>query len=96
MVKSGTSCRYADGLTLRFMSDRVAVKVPGLMDDSKQRLPMDDGTTFWGEEGLDERQPGFFLIQPLVAPDRAHPRLRKVPVIRSTSQGRNFVVFHAC
>jgi hypothetical protein len=84
------ACRYADGLTLRFMSDRVAVKVPGLMDDPKKRPPMDHGTTFWGEDGWISVSRGALYASPKSL-QTTHIRDDENPVIRSTSQGRNFV-----
>jgi hypothetical protein len=84
------ACRYADGLTLRFMSDRVAVKVPGLMDDPKKRPPMDHGTTFWGEDGWISVSRGALYASPKSL-QTTHIRDEEKPVIRGTSQGRNFV-----
>jgi len=81
-------CRYANGVTMRFMCDRVAKGVPGLMDDPKKRPFMDHGTTFWAR-ALDQRQPGALYAA------RKSSRRRgsggRDAVIRSESQGRNFV-----
>jgi hypothetical protein len=83
-------CRYADGRTLRFMCDRVARTVPGLMDDPKKRPFMDHGTTFWGEEGWISVSRGALYASPK-ALQTARIREDEKPVLRSTSQGRNFV-----
>ena len=72
------------------MSDRVAAKVPGLMDDPKKRPPMDHGTTFWGEDGWISVSRGALYASPKSL-QTAHIRDDERPVIRSTSQGRNFV-----
>lgn len=84
------SCRYASGVTLRFMSDQVAKAVPGLMDDPRKRPYLDHGTTFWGEGGWISVSRGFLYASP--------KELQKQPirddekhVVRSSSQGRNFV-----
>lgn len=84
------SCRYASGVTLRFMSDQVAKGVPGLMDDPRKRPYLDHGTTFWGEGGWISVSRGFLYASP--------KELQKQPVrddekhvVRSSSQGRNFV-----
>lgn len=84
------ACRYADGLTLRFMCDRVARGVPGLMDDPKKRPFMDHGTTFWGEDGWISVSRGALYANPKSL-QTAQIRADEKPVIRSASQGRNFV-----
>lgn len=84
------ACRYADGLTLRFMCDRVARGVLGLMDDPKKRPPMDHGTTFWGENGWISVSRGALYASPKTL-QTEHIRADERPVLRSTSQGRNFV-----
>jgi hypothetical protein len=84
------ACRYADGLTLRFMSDRVAKNVPGLMDDPKKRPYMDHGTTFWGEDGWISVSRGALYASPKSL-QTAQIRDGEKAVIRSASQGRNFV-----
>ncbi|NTV80821.1 MAG: Gfo/Idh/MocA family oxidoreductase [Candidatus Aminicenantes bacterium] len=83
-------CRYANGVTMRFMSDRVAKDVPGLMDDPKKRPYMDHGTTFWGEGGWISVSRGALYASPK---ELQTVRIRddEKPVIRSASQGRNFV-----
>jgi predicted dehydrogenase len=83
-------CRYASGVTLRFMSTRVAMEVPGLMDDPRKRPFLDHGTTFWGEDGWVSVSRGFLYAEPR---DLQKTRIREdeTPVIRSSSQGRNFV-----
>ena len=83
-------CRYANGVTMRFMSDRVAKDVPGLMDDPKKRPYMDHGTTFWGEGGWISVSRGALYASPKEL-QTARIRDDEKPVIRSTSQGRNFV-----
>jgi len=83
-------CRYANGVTMRFMSDRVAKDVPGLMDDPKKRPFMDHGTTFWGEGGWISVSRGALYASPKEL-QTARIRDDEKPVIRSTSQGRNFV-----
>jgi hypothetical protein len=83
-------CRYANGVTMRFMSDRVAKNVPGLMDDPKKRPFMDHGTTFWGEGGWISVSRGALYASPK-ALQTARIRDDEKPVIRSASQGRNFV-----
>jgi len=83
-------CRYANGVTLRFMSDRVAKDVPGLMDDPKKRPFMDHGTTFWGEKGWISVSRGALYASPKELQTTRIKDSEK-PVIRSASQGRNFV-----
>ncbi len=83
-------CRYANGVTLRFMSDRVAKDVPGLMDDPKTRPFTDHGTTFRGEGGWISVSRGALYASPKSL-QTTHIREDEKPVIRSTSQGRNFV-----
>jgi predicted dehydrogenase len=84
------NCRYANGVTMRFMCDRVAKGVPGLMDDPKKRPFMDHGTTFWGERGWVSVSRGALYASPKEL-QTAHIREDEKPVIRSVSQGRNFV-----
>jgi len=83
-------CRYANGVTLGFMCDRVAKDVPGLMDDPKKRPFMDHGTTFWGEDGWISVSRGALYASPKEL-QTARIRDDEKPVIRSASQGRNFV-----
>ena len=83
-------CRYANGVTMRFMCDRVAKDVPGLMDDPKKRPFMDHGTTFWGEGGWISVSRGALYASPKEL-QTARIRDDEKPVIRSASQGRNFV-----
>ena len=83
-------CRYADGVTLRFMCDRVAKDVPGLMDDPRKRPFLDHGTTFWGEGGWISVSRGFLYASPKEL-QKARIRDDEKPVIRSSSQGGNFV-----
>ena len=83
-------CRYANGVTMRFMCDRVARGVAGLMDDPKKRPFMDHGTTFWGEGGWISVSRGALYASPKEL-QTARIRDNERPVIRSSSQGRNFV-----
>ena len=83
-------CRYASGVTMRFMCDRVAKGVEGLMDDPKKRPFMDHGTTFWGESGWISVSRGALYASPREL-QTAKIREDEKPVIRSSSQGRNFV-----
>ena len=83
-------CRYANGVTLRFMGDRVAREVPGLMDDSRKRPYLDHGTTFWGEDGWVSVSRGFLTPVPRSSQKTQVPE-DESPIIRSSSQGRNFV-----
>jgi predicted dehydrogenase len=83
-------CRYADGVTLRFMCDRVARDVPGLMDDPRARPFLDHGTTFWGEDGWISVSRGFLYARPKSL-QTAGIRDDERPVVRSSSQGRDFV-----
>lgn len=83
-------CRYANGVTLRFMCDRVAKDVPGLMDDPRKRPFLDHGTTFWGEGGWISVSRGFLYASPREL-QKARIREDEKPVIRSSSQGGNFV-----
>ena len=83
-------CRYADGVTLRFMCDRVAKDVPGLMDDPRKRPFLDHGTTFWGEGGWISVSRGFLYASPKEL-QKTRIREDEKPVIRSSSQGGNFV-----
>ena len=75
---------------MRFMCDRVAKNVEGLMDDPKKRPFMDHGTTFWGEGGWISVSRGALYASPKEH-QTARIRDEEKPVIRSTSQGRNFV-----
>lgn len=84
-------CRYANGVTLRFMSDRVAREVPGLMDDPRTRPPLDHGTTFWGEDGWVSVSRGFLYARPKEL-QKQQIGENEARVIRSSSQGRNFVL----
>jgi predicted dehydrogenase len=84
------SCRYGNGVTMRFMCDRVAKEVPGLMDDPNKRPFMDHGTTFWGEDGWISVSRGALYGRPKEL-QTARIREDEKPVIRSSSQGRNFV-----
>jgi len=83
-------CRYANGVTLRFMGDQVARERPGLMDDPRKRPYLDHGTTFWGEGGWISVSRGFLYARPKEL-QNTHVREDKSPIIRSSSQGRNFV-----
>jgi hypothetical protein len=83
-------CRYANGVTMRFMCDRIAKGVEGLMDDPKKRPFMDHGTTFWGEDGWISVSRGALYASPREL-QTAKIRENEKPVIRSSSQGRNFV-----
>jgi len=83
-------CRYANGVTMRFMCDRVAKGVPGLMDDPKKRPFMDHGTTFWGEGGWVSVSRGALYAGPREL-QTARIRDDEKAVIRSSSQGRDFV-----
>jgi hypothetical protein len=84
------SCRYANGVTLRFMSDQVAKGVPGLMDDPRKRPYLDHGTTFWGEGGWISVSRGFLYASPKEL-QKQQVRDDEKHVVRSSSQGRNFV-----
>ena len=84
------SCRYASGVTLRFMSDQVAKGVPGLMDDPRKRPYLDHGTTFWGEGGWISVSRGFLYASPKEL-QKQQVRDDEKHVVRSASQGRNFV-----
>ena len=84
------SCRYANGVTLRFMSDRVARSVPGLMDDPRKRPYLDHGTTFWGEGGWISVSRGFLYASPKEL-QKQLVREGEKRVTHSDSQGRNFV-----
>lgn len=83
-------CRYASRVTMRFMCDRIAKNVEGLMDDPKKRPFMDHGTTFWGEAGWISVSRGALYASPREL-QTAKIREDEKPVIRSSSQGRNFV-----
>jgi hypothetical protein len=83
-------CRYANGVTMRFMCDRVAKNVEGLMDDPRKRPFMDHGTTFWGEGGWISVSRGALYASPKEL-QTARIREDEKPAIRSSSQGKNFV-----
>jgi hypothetical protein len=83
-------CRYANGVTLRFMSTRVAMGVPGLMDDPRVRPFLDHGTTFWGEHGWVSVSRGFLYARPKELQKTQIPE-DETSIIRSSSQGRDFV-----
>ena len=83
-------CRYANGVTLRFMCDRVAKDVPGLMDDPRKRPFLDHGTTFWGETGWVSVSRGFLYASPKEL-QTTQIREDEKRVVQSSSQGRNFV-----
>lgn len=82
-------CRYANGVTMHFMSDRVAKPVVEEMG-VKKRPFADHGTTFWGETGWISVNRGALYASPR---ELQAERIRdnEKPVIRSSSQGRNFV-----
>jgi predicted dehydrogenase len=84
------NCLYGSGVTMRFMCDRIAKGVEGLMDDPRKRPFMDHGTTFWGEGGWISVSRGALYASPKEL-QQAQIRADEKPVIRSTSQGRNFV-----
>jgi hypothetical protein len=88
--KWDVSCRYASGVTLRLMSDRVAKDVPGLMDDPRKRPFLDHGTTFWGEDGWVSVSRGFLYASPKEL-QKTQIRDDEKHVVRSSSQGRDFV-----
>jgi len=81
--------RYADGLTLHFMSDRVAKDIVGAMG-AHVRPFMDHGTTFWGEDGWISVSRGALYASPRSL-QTARIRDDEKPVVRGASQGRNFV-----
>jgi predicted dehydrogenase len=81
--------RYADGLPLHFMSDRVAKDIVGRMG-ARVRPFMDHGTTFWGEEGWISVSRGALYASPRSL-QTARIRDNEKAVTRSASQGRNFV-----
>ena len=81
--------RYADGLPLHFMSDGVAKPIVEKMG-ARIRPFMDHGTTFWGEDGWISVSRGALYASPRSL-QSAKIRDDQKPVIRSTSQGRNFV-----
>jgi hypothetical protein len=83
-------CRYGNGVTMRFMCDRVAKEVKGLMDDPRTRPFSDHGTTFWGEGGWISVNRGALYASPKSL-QTARIREDEKSVIRSSSQGRNFV-----
>jgi hypothetical protein len=84
------NCVYGSGVTMRFMCDRVAKGVQGLMDDPRRRPFSDHGTTFWGEGGWISVNRGALYAGPKEL-QRAQIREDEKRVIRSSSQGRNFV-----
>jgi hypothetical protein len=82
-------CRYANGVTMRFMSDRVAKPVVEPMG-VKKRPFTDHGTTFWGDDGWISVNRGALYASPREL-QTARIGDHEKPVIRSSSQGRNFV-----
>jgi hypothetical protein len=60
------------------------------MDDPRTRPFLDHGTTFWGEDGWISVSRGFLYARPKEL-QKTRIREDETPVIRSTSQGRNFV-----
>ncbi len=82
-------CRYANGVTMRFMSDRVAKPVVEPMG-VKKRPFTDHGTTFWGDEGWISVNRGALYASPRELQTEKIGDKDK-PVIHSSSQGRNFV-----
>ena len=82
-------CRYKNGVTMRFMCDRIAKGVEGLTDP-RPRPFLDHGTTFWGEDGWISVSRGFLYASPKEL-QQAKIKDDEKPVIRSSSQGRNFV-----
>jgi predicted dehydrogenase len=82
-------CRYADGLTVHFMADRVAKPIVEKMG-VKQRPFMDHGTTFWGEGGWISVSRGALYANPRELQTTKIKDTEKA-VYRSKSQGRNFV-----
>jgi hypothetical protein len=82
-------CRYKNGVTMRFMCDRIAKEVEGLTDP-RTRPFLDHGTTFWGEHGWISVSRGVLYASPKELQQTAI-RDDEKPVIRSSSQGRNFV-----
>jgi hypothetical protein len=82
-------CRYENGVTMRFMCDRVARDVEGVFDP-RTRPYLDHGTTFRGEDGWVSVSRGVLYASPKEL-QRTKIRDDEKPVIRSSSQGRNFV-----
>jgi predicted dehydrogenase len=82
-------CRYENGVTMRFMCDRVAKEVEGFFDP-RTRPFLDHGTTFRGEDGWVSVSRGVLYASPKEL-QRTKIRDDESPVIRSKSQGRNFV-----
>ena len=82
-------CRYANGVTMHFMCDRVAEDIVGKMG-AHVRPFMDHGTTFWGEGGWISVSRGALYASPRGL-QTAKIRDDEKPVLRSSSQGRNFV-----
>jgi len=64
--------------------------VESLMDDPRTRPFSDHGTTFWGEGGWISVNRGALYASPKSL-QTARIREDEKPVIRSSSQGRNFV-----
>jgi Oxidoreductase family, C-terminal alpha/beta domain len=60
------------------------------MDDPKKRPYLDHGTTFWGEGGWISVSRGFLYASPREL-QKTSIREDETPVVRSASQGRNFV-----
>ncbi len=88
--KWDVTCRYANGVTMRFMSDRVAKAVVAATMDPRKRPFIDHGTTFWGEDGWVSVNRGALYASPKSL-QTAKIRDDEKPVIRSSSQGANFV-----
>jgi predicted dehydrogenase len=82
-------CRYENGVTMRFMCDRIAKEVEGVFDP-RTRPFLDHGTTFKGEDGWVSVSRGVLYASPKEL-QRKKIRDDEKPVIRSSSQGRNFV-----
>jgi predicted dehydrogenase len=82
-------CRYENGVTMRFMCDRIAKDVEDVFDP-RTRPFLDHGTTFRGDDGWVSVSRGVLYASPKEL-QRAKIRDDEKPVIRSSSQGRNFV-----
>jgi hypothetical protein len=82
-------CRYENGVTMRFMCDRVAKDVEGIFDP-RTRPFLDHGTTFRGEDGWVSVSRGVLYASPKEL-QQTKIRDDEKAVIRSKSQGRNFV-----
>lgn len=82
-------CKYADGVTMRFMCTRAAKDVVGKLDQRK--LPFQDhGTRFVGEDGwiCVSRQGVYASTREL---QRMNIKDSDTPVYQSSSHARNFV-----